>query len=240
MKRLCGKDDTIDRIILKQDLSQVEKLIYLQPGNTSEHNYIGLETNVEQIKENMDFTVYAGLMSTVPNKYFNGYIGICLFDIDGKSKGKINTNNVSLTGQGTLFEYGMTFSCRIEQYIEPGDYIALAYKQSSYPVWVEADCRDGAIGRIVLKEIESLIAGSTQFTYNRISKVIKIRTLSGVSYQVTDENGNNIMSGTLTDTDNFSIATSDMQAGIYHLVIENEESQMKTSFVIGQKESSTK
>jgi len=239
-KRLCGKDDTIDRIILKQDLSQVEKLIYLQPGNTSEHNYIGLETNVEQIKENMDFTVYAGLMSTVPNKYFNGYIGICLFDIDGKSKGKINTNNVSLTGQGTLFEYGMTFSCRIEQYIEPGDYIALAYKQSSYPVWVEADCRDGAIGRIVLKEIESLIAGSTQFTYNRISKVIKIRTLSGVSYQVTDENGNNIMSGTLTDTDNFSIATSDMQAGIYHLVIENEESQMKTSFVIGQKESSTK
>jgi hypothetical protein len=117
--------------------------------------------------------------------------------------------------------------------IEPGDYIAFVYKTFDGSRWIEAPTKGGAIGRIVVKPEETLISGSTQFTYNRISKLITIKTLKGVSYQLADADGNTIQNATLSDSDIFTIATAEMQAGTYYLTIGNEESQMKTSFVIG-------
>lgn len=250
-KRMEGRNGTNDHILLKTNADQLEKLIYLKPGEYDGHYYRGIETDVKQVEENKEFTVYAGLMHTVRNKFFNGTIGICLFDKEGNVKEKIDQGNWTLSGQGTLSRFGKPFLCLIGQTIESGDYLAMAYKSVSYPHWVEVEGEGDAITRVVIKaeegkeeededededkeKDETLIAQSTQFTYNRTSKIIKIKTLKGVSYQLTDDKGIEIMNGTLTGSESFSIVTSDLQAGTYHLTIENEESRMKTSFVIGE------
>ena len=231
-KRLKAKDHLIDAFSLK-DAAPIDKdFYYLSPVSFNGYNYNGITTEETEFVQDKEFIVHVGGIYTDPSKRLYAYNQVWLFDVYGKRKEKIDLYYYTFNG-GYLDGMSIDFPCKITSMIEPGDYIAFVYKTFDGSRWIEAPTKGGAIGRIVVKPEETLISGSTQFTYNRISKLITIKTLKGVSYQLTDADGNTIQNATLTDSDTFTIATADMQAGTYYLTIGNEESQMKTSFVIG-------
>lgn len=242
-KIMHGKDGANDRLSLNNDQADEKGLIYMIPGES----YNGLSTTNKKFEQYEPFTVKGGLIYTAEGKSFNGLIQICHFDKDGNWKEIISTNGIDISGAGILQGYSNDFNCIINESIQEGDYIALAYKSTTSINWTEAAGENGAVNKIVISTKEDqeedekeevdkendILASSTQFAYNRTTKILKIKTLQGSSYKLTDSKGKELISGTLTSSGNFSVDTSELPAGTYTITIENETSIMETAIIIG-------
>ena len=246
-KIMNGKDGAKDRISLNNDQADEAGLIFMMPGVSNNQQYNGITTNTQKFEQYEPFIVKGGLINTAYGVSFNGLVQICHFDKDGNWQEIVSTNGIQLSGGGTISGMTLDFKCVINESIQEGDYLALAYKSTTALKWTEASVQNGAINKIAIsqqkenddeeeEEIDKdndILASSTQFTYNRNTKIIKIKTLQGSSYRLTNSTGKELISGTLTGSGNFSVDTSELAAGTYTIAIENESSRMATSIIIG-------
>lgn len=218
-----------------EDDSEVKDFIMIGPGTNSQtgDEYNGLSTKETVFQTGRTFTVTAAYVWNVGATTFNGDFIFSLVDEEGNIKENIS-NIKSLTIESRR-GYGFSERCRITGTISEGDRIWLRYRNANTPDWQRVLGQEGTVSEIIVKSGDGKsLSESTSFSYNKVNKVILLKTKKNVTYKVLSANGASVKSGTADSNNEIRISTEAFAAGAYTLVLEKGDSRKELTFVIGK------
>lgn len=210
--------------------------LMLGPGTDSQTGtkYNGLSANTTEFQTGVPFYVLAAYCWNLGFNSFNGELVVSLMDEEGNLKENIATP-VDFTDLPPNKGRGRTFGCIIRGAISEGDRIWLRYRSVDTQDWERMPSMEGAVDEIIVRQGDGKsLSETTSFTYNKISKVILLKTKDGVSYQVISTSGTEVASGAVNANKEIQINTGVLAAGTYKLILKKGESRKELAFVIGK------
>lgn len=219
-----------------EDDSELKDFIMIGPGNDSQSGtqYNGLSTNETVFQTGRNFYVTAAYVWNVGATTFNGDVVFSLVDEEGNIKENIS-NIKSLTKLESGWGQGFSERCRITGTISEGDRIWLRYRSANTPDWQRVLGQEGTDSEIIVKSGDGKsLSESTSFSYNKVNKVILLKTKKNVTYKVLSATGASVKSGTADSNNEIRISTETFAAGAYTLVLEKGDSRKELTFVIGK------
>lgn len=194
----------------------------------------GLYTNEKNIQTGKKFEISIEYIFNFGLNTFNGDVVATLFDKNGQVKEDISEISSTPTLE-QLRGYGLSLQCMITQTIKGGDRIKMRYKGSQATEWQVIPAYDETVsGEILVREEVPSVEKATSFTYNRSSKIITLKTASGIAYKATSNDNKVITEGTTSDTGIIQIDTNGLAAGTYTIVLTGEEDSKTLKFTIGE------
>lgn len=219
-----------------EDDPEVKDFIMIGPGTDSQtgQEYNGLSTNETVFQTGRNFYVTAAYVWNVGATTFNGDVVFSLVDEEGNIKENIS-NIKSLTNIESRWGYAFSERCIITGTISEGDRIWLRYRSANTPDWQRVLGQEGTVSEIIVKSGDGKsLSESTSFSYNKVNKVILLKTKKSVTYKVLSATGASVKSGTADSNNEIRISTEAFAAGAYTLVLEKGDSRKELTFVIGK------
>lgn len=212
-----------------------EGLMLMAGKSTNGVPYYGLKADVEEFNPNQPFNVQIGFIYNIGNDTFNGSVILSLFNKDGELKEHISPELIIEELESYYGTGHPAVPCEITTTIEPLDYIAASYHNSTSTEWIRLHGNEETVDEIIVRDLDTSLETNSKFTYSKSDKVINITTLPDISYSLKNGEGVEATQGVTDETGLISIDTKALAAGTYTLLmVKDEYTKKEVSFIIGQ------
>lgn len=153
-----------------------------------------LELSTDEVVSGQTFTFKYIELWNHTQLDFDGNVRVCLVSREGKIK-EVVSREIACTGEAESGYAICDFElpCIINGPIDFGDRLRVYYKSKNSTEWhlVKAESGRATIWEVPVAD-ESDIAGSTSFTFDRLHRIITLRTKKGVAARLFSESGEDL------------------------------------------------
>lgn len=191
--------------------------------------YTGLKADRE-ITTGQPFTLYIGEVNNTGMRTFNGQGKIVVADKNNKIVEELGTFDITLAPRYPAI-YTKTYT--IQSTIYPGYRIRMLYKSNYMSDWATAygNEESGCVWDLLIDDEQS-IEETTSLTFDRKSRQLQLQIKEGVSTTLLDSGGADRTSACRINGQTISIATSELSAGTYRLVLQKRNDRKELRFTV--------
>ena len=209
-------------------------LFEFMPFNMQDKPYYGISSSETEYKTGVPFDVSFGLAVNKGTVNYSGELGLAL--VDKQNSVKELLYQMSVSNLPPSYGYCFDWTVTITQQIKVGDHIVGVYYDNSSSSWMKIR---GSVEYFITDSIQltdgKTIEKTTSFRYDSAARKIFLTVADGVSVSVYDSNGADLSSTVSAESTAITIDASELPAGRYRILLENDADAKELFFVLGDK-----